>query len=146
MDIGFLYLESSRSHPGMVRVLTTLGDAPNPASPEGDDADPAIRYIARFNDIDAARLHTFSALRRGLVDIDNSLFRVDLIDAIAAADSVALPHRRIYLDPDLGVEAIATIEDKMARRRRHRLVVDQIWRLVGWLGLAWLVLLGFVTF
>ncbi len=145
MDIGFVYLQTSPSHPGLVRVLSTVGDAPNPASPDGSDADPAIRFIARFNDVDAARMHTFNALRHQLVDVENSLFRVDLTDAVAAADSVALPHRRIYLDPDLGVEAIARIEDETARRRRRGLLADQAWRLVGWLAIAWLVLLAINT-
>ena len=63
MDTGFLFLQTSPSHPGLVRMLTTTEEAPNPASQGGPAADPAIRFVARFNDLDAARLHAFSALR-----------------------------------------------------------------------------------
>ena len=146
MDTGFLFLQTSPSHPGLVRMLTTTSEAPNPASRDGPAADPAIRFVARFNDLDAARLHAFSALRHHLVNLDASLFRVGIIDAIAAVDSISLPHRLLFLDPDLSAEERSLLTARIARHRRRRRRADQAWRLVGWIGIAWLVLLALASF
>jgi hypothetical protein len=142
MEIGFLFLQTSPSHPGLVRILTTTAEAPKPASHDGSAADPAIRFVARFNDLDAARLHAFSALRRHLVDLDGGLFRVGIVDAIAAVDSISLPHRLFFLDPDLSAEEKSLLTARIARHRRRNRRADQAWRLVGWIGIAWLVLLA----
>jgi hypothetical protein len=146
MDTGFLFLQTSPSHPGLVRILTTTAEAPNPASRDGPAADPPIRFVARFNDLDAARLHAFSALRRHLVDLDAGLFRVGIIDAIAAVDSIRLPHRLMFLDPGLSAEEKSLLTARIGRHRRRGRRADQAWRLVGWIAIAWLVLLAISSF
>jgi len=94
---GYLYVETSDSHPGLARVVAT--DLPPRLSPAAEHLDPRVRYLARFDDLDAGRMHAHTALRRRLVDIEADLYRVQAIDAIAAVEASGLRHERLYLDP-----------------------------------------------
>lgn len=144
MEPGFLHIQTSRSHPGLLRLLATSGEAPSPAADE--NADPAVVYVARFEDVDAARLHVIAALRHQLLDIDAGLFRVGLEEAVAAVESVGLAHRRLYLDPALDGTARRIIAGRTTERVLHRERIDRLWQAVGWVAAAWLLFLGIFSF
>ncbi len=136
MRVGYLFLETHEDHPGLVRVMTD-GDAPEPGADRGPGR---IRYVARFTDIDTGRMHLHQLLRRKLVNVGAGLYRVDLADAIAAAEAIDLLHTRQWLDPDLGPEVLRRVEEDANRlRRRHRLR-DRLWRFVGGCAIAVLIL------
>ena len=132
MRSGYLLLETSASHPGLVRVFITAALPPLP----GPAADPALRHAVRCADIDLVRMHAHELLRRRLVDIDAGLYRAGPLEAVAAVESIDLDHRRVYLDPALANDpglgpAIAAL---IARRQRR----DRVWE---WVGMAALGLL-----
>jgi len=137
-----LVIETHPEHPGLVRVLirpALPAEIPEPFS-------PLVRYAARFDDIEAARMHAFSALRHRLVDVDASLFRVPVEEAVAAIEAIDLPHQRTYLDPDLEATHGQRIARLTAEARRRRRRYDIIWQWVGWIALAWLALLALSGF
>lgn len=132
MRSGYLLLETSASHPGLVRLFIAESLPPLP----GPAADPELRHAVRFEDITVARMHAHERLRRRLVDIDAGLYRAGALEAVAAVEAIDLSHRRAYLDPALATDpalepAIATL---IARRQRR----DRLWE---WVGMAALVLL-----
>ena len=142
MEEGYLIIETHREHPNFVRVRKA---ATPPAEPElGDQTDPRMRYVARFGDLSAAQMQTHTRLRHRVVDVEAGLYRCDPAIAVAAAQSLDLRHRQVYLDPDLaGNEAFT---EAVARHRwRHRLA-DRFWQLVGILAVVFLlvkILFGF---
>ena len=102
MQSGYLAIETHRDRPGIVRlVLSTEAPDPAPAA----HADRRLRYVARFNDREAALMHTHEILRRRLIDLDTHLYRVPPERAIAAVESLDLKHRRIYLDSEFSDES-----------------------------------------
>lgn len=142
MEEGYLIIETSPEHPGLVRIRKA--EVPPGKQDTEAQTDPQIRYVARFNDLSAAQMHVHTELRHELVDADAGLYRSDPVTAVAAAQSVALRHRQIYLDPELaGNDALdAAIE---TRRWHHRLA-ERIWQAVGVLAIAFLlikIILGF---
>lgn len=134
MESGYLIIETSQRHPGLVRIHTAT-DRP-PHLPESDTEDPRIRYMARFNDVDAALMHAHNALRHRLVNTDTRLYRVELPRAIAAVESITLSHQRNYLDPWLDPGVRETIDTLAASRAAHQQQQVRIWNLVGWIALA----------
>lgn len=142
MEEGYLIIETSPEHPGLVRIRKA--EVPPGDSDLEAQSDPQIRYVARFNDLSAAKMHVHSELRHGLVDVESGLYRSDPVTAVAAAQSVELRHRQIYLDPDLAENhSLDTAIEK--RHWRHRLS-DQIWRIVGVIAVVFLfakILFGF---
>jgi hypothetical protein len=135
---GYLYVETHSLRPHLVRIAMSERQ---PALPEpSDDAPRRIRYVARFGDSDAALMHAHTLLRRRLADAEAGLYRTDLVRAIAAVESLALGHRRLYLDPALAADtcaAIRTAADRLVRRRRR---IDRICYGVGYGALLWLLL------
>lgn len=140
MNAGYLSIETHPDHPGRVRLRL---------SPEPPDMATAgasqTRFVARYNDADAALMHVHESLRRNLVDIDSRLYRVELAHAIAAADAVALRHRVTYLDPQLDSEARAQIGAWGDRLRERRRRVEQLFRAVGYTAIGLLLLNLFVV-
>ena len=56
MQSGLIIIETSLSHPGLVRLRSTADPVPEGAFAQGPAADPSIRYAARFDDLDAVVL------------------------------------------------------------------------------------------
>ncbi|MCB1758392.1 MAG: hypothetical protein KDI68_01240 [Gammaproteobacteria bacterium] len=134
MDSGYLYLQTHAAHPGMVRFL--IGDrlpAQNPAAPLH------LAYVARFNDVQAARMHVQNSLGRRLVDIDEHLYRVDLIDAIATVDADNLSHEEIWIDEALGDAERDAIHARTALLRQRQRRRDAIWDWIGLVALMFLI-------
>lgn len=140
MHRGYLLVETHAMHPGLVRIREAEAA---PADRVGNGG-PRVRYVARFDDLDAARMHAHERLRRGLVDVDAGLYRSDPLTAVAAVAAVDLSHREVYVDPALADDPAlaATIAAHRARQQR----VGTTWRLVGAAAVLLLVLkllLGF---
>jgi hypothetical protein len=135
MRDGYLLIETSPAHPGLIRVHAR---ETAPAAPEDN-----IRFVARFSDLDAALMHLHEALRRKLIDVDDRVYRADVRDAIAAADAIELPHRRLFADPnpDRDPALAADIAERHLRHRRWYRVFDAV-GILGLLLLAALTLLG----
>ena len=142
MEEGYLIIETSLEHPGLVRIRKA--EVPPGESGLETQTDAQIRYVARFNDLSAAQMHVHTELRHELVDAEAGLYRSDPVTAVAAAQSVELRHRQIYLDPDLdGSNSLDAAIEK--RHWRHRFT-DKIWQGVGILAVAFLlikILFGF---
>lgn len=134
MHSGYLFVETHGGRPGLVRIAVAKRP---PAIDDGPaTAQRRIRYLARFNDGDAALMHVHTLLRRCLVDVDNRLYRVDLVSAIAAAQSLDLAHERLYLDPQLGDAVLIRVETRTEELERRRRLRDRLLYLVGYLALA----------
>ena len=133
---GYLYLQTHPEHPGLVRFLIAE------RSPDLDraDAGAAIRYIARFNDIDAARMHVQNALHRRLIDLDARMYRTGLAEAIAVVEADNLSHERIWIDPELDAQTLQRVEQLTAQGRARIRRWDRAWQTVGYFFLAFLAL------
>ena len=138
METGTLIVESSNRHPELVRIYTR--EQPPAVLQQTPESDPRIRYMATFEDVDAAAMHAHEALRRRLVDLDNRLYRVELLTAIAAVEAIGLHHRRVFLDPELDTPAREAIAAKATRRVARRRRLNRIWTGVGWFALGLLLL------
>ena len=133
MQSGYLAIETHRDHPGVVRFLSSTR-APDPDS--AAHSAHRLRYIARFNDLEAALMHTHELLKRRLIDPDAHLYRVSPERAIAATESLDLKHRRIYLDAGFSDESRAAMDSLAAGfRARHQAWVV-IFQTIGYIGVA----------
>ncbi|MBT3048860.1 MAG: hypothetical protein KME53_18030, partial [Candidatus Thiodiazotropha sp. (ex Clathrolucina costata)] len=74
MKTGYLTLETHPEHQGMVRVLVK-DELPNT---QDGSYGSHVRYIARFNDIEAGQMHLHNMMHNQLVDLDNHIYRIDL--------------------------------------------------------------------
>lgn len=137
MRSGYLYVETSDSHPGLARIVAS--EFPPRLPPPGTGVDPAVRYLARFNDLDAGRMHAHAALRWRLVDIEADLYRIGIVDAVSAVEAVGLRHERLYLDPGLADEPQLRVA--IRRRVAARRLGDRVWQGVGIAGAIFLILL-----
>jgi len=130
---GFLAIETHRDRPGIVRlVLSTEAPDPAPAA----HADRRLRYIARFNDREAALMHTHEILRRRLIDLDTHLYRVPPERAIAAVESLDLKHRRTYLDSEFSDESRSAIASLAERLRSQRRAWATLFQTLGYIGIG----------
>lgn len=137
MRPGYLTVETHAGHSGMSRLILH-SKQPDPA-PTGH-GEPRIRYIAHFNDSDAALMHTHEILKRRLIDPDAHLYRVPAERAVAAAESLDLRHRRTYLDPTFSDESMSSIEQLSARFREQRRRRDNFFQALGYIGIALLLI------
>ena len=132
MEPGYLYIETYPGLPGLVRCLTK----DQMPSTEGEPG-AGVRYVAHFNDIDAALMHVQNALRHSLVDIDEHLYRVDLATAVAAVEADELRHKRVWIDETLESGELRSRTEEYRRKRSRQ---DAIWRTVGMIALGFLLL------
>lgn len=139
---AYLSVETHAEHPGLVRILLT---ATSPVTSANAEPSPHVHYVARFNDAEAALMHTHELLRRRLLDIDAHLYRTDLVTAIAALESLDLRHHRVYLDPQTASRYDDDIRrataDLIARRQRR----EKLFQAMGFVGIV-LLLLNLFTF
>ncbi len=119
MDHGFLAIETHRDKPELVRFyLSDVSPEPDPGATRH-----RLRYVARFNDRDAALMHTHELIKRRLLDPDGHMYRVSLARAIAAVESLELKHQRVYLDPALDngeTEKIAEWANRFVRLKQFK--------------------------
>jgi hypothetical protein len=129
MQSGYLTLEARNDDPGLIFVIsqTSLPDL----------AQPALLYVAFFNDIDAAGMHFHEAVRRRLKSLEPRTYRLQPLEAVAAADAIELEHRRVFLSPSLAEDGRLAMDVQVLHQRHQR--NDRWLDAVGWLALAFLV-------
>jgi len=135
---GFLLIETRADQPNLVRVFGTETESePKPAFPQQDDR-PRLRYCAYFHDLDAALMHTHEPLKRRLVDVDKGLYRIDPLEAVAAAQSVDLRHWQTYIDAEIADDPrlAESVTSKLRRKQRFQL----LWNIVGVIAIVLLLL------
>ncbi len=143
MQPAYLAVETHPTRPGMVRLfLAPRQPDPVQAVTEGG---PRLRYVARFNDGDAALMHTHELLRRRLVDIDAHLYRVSCEFAVAAIESLGLSHKRVYLDPGFEQQQRSEIARRTLRFKHNRQFKERVFAYVGYLGIALLLFNVFLS-
>ena len=140
--IGYLYLQTHTEHPGMVRFRTS----PTEPDPERPEQGASIRYIARFNDIDAALMHVQNQLHRRLMDVEARLYRSGLAEAMAVVEADNLTHQRRWIDPTLDEQDLRQMEQLAAAGRERERRWGRIWQGVGYLFLALLAARAFGLF
>ena len=133
--LGYLCLRTVPDRPGVIQVLMRSTLPEGIPTPE----DPELRYVARFTDVDAARMHAHEALHRGLLDVEQRLYRADLASAVAAVEADGLRHERIWIDPAAGPEVLARVEDEAEALRRSRERRNRMWTVLGWIGVVLLL-------
>ncbi|MCB1773997.1 MAG: hypothetical protein KDI88_10300 [Gammaproteobacteria bacterium] len=137
MTPGYLSIETSESHPNLVRLIVSREQPdPEPAL----HGDRRIRYIARFNDSEASLMHLHELLKRRLVDPDTHLYRASYEQAIAAADSLDLRHQALYLDCDLDDAQRQRIAEMTERYIKRRRLIAKVFETMGYIGLLLLLL------
>lgn len=136
MQPGYLTVETHAGHAGLSR-LKLRREQPDP-DPTGHEQ-PRIRYVAQFNDGDAALMHTHEILKRRLLDPDTHLYRIAPERAVAAVESLGLRHRRVYLDPDFPEQSRTTIAQFTARFARQRERRERFFQTLGYIGIALLL-------
>ena len=137
MPTGYLSVQTHPDHEGLVRILASRT---HPSGEAGAAAHhPAVRYVARFRDRDAAMMHVHELLRHRLVDIDDRLYRTELATAIAAIESIDLRHERLYVDPETLQRSGDEIRNRTDVFTRRRLWRDRMFRGMGFVGIALLL-------
>jgi hypothetical protein len=137
---GYLVVETHPDHADLVRVY---GTRELPILPDGSPTDPGrprIRYVASFSALQVAQMHAQTALRKGMVDAEAGLYRVDPLTAVAAVDAIDLSHRTIHLDPRIAADPRLSAE--IEQRRRRQRMAGRIWTSVGILAIIILILLS----
>lgn len=136
MRSGYLYVTTHTAQPGTV----SLGIADQQPLPEQFGDGLHLHYVARFNDVEAARMHAHEVLKRKLVDIDAHRYRASLVQALVAVEAVELRHERVWQDPGLAWEDLHTVTTGARARHYRHLYKDKIWQLVGAAALCLLAL------
>ncbi|MES9930998.1 MAG: hypothetical protein ABW158_23045 [Candidatus Thiodiazotropha sp. 6PDIVS] len=136
MKTGYLVLETHPNHKDMIRARIR-DELPNT---QDSDEGSTIRYIARFDDIEAALMHLHSELNHQLIDLDSRLYKADIKDAISAIESDQLRHQQVWIDPSINEQDRAEIEAHTAQLKKRHNIQNRIWMIVG----GFFVLLFFV--
>ena len=138
MHAGYLIVETHDGHPGYVRLR--LSDC-LPRTGDAESTGGEIQYIARFSDADAALMHAHECLRRCLVDLNNRIYRCDLLNAVADIEADSLGHKRVYLHPDLKNEAFSNrLAEKILFLKKRQDRINDLWQMVGRVSIALLLL------
>ncbi|MEZ5535696.1 MAG: hypothetical protein R3F02_08720 [Thiolinea sp.] len=137
---GYIYLETHPDKPGQIRILSQ-DDEPSPQQ-QNDNAQ--IRYIAKFRNAHIAYMHVHNTLKKKLQDINTRFYEVSLPEAIAAVECEDLPYERIWIDPALTESELKELDKQTATLQHQHQRVDKIYLFVGGLGLLLLmfILLG----
>ncbi|MBV2094894.1 MAG: hypothetical protein AB2593_11025 [Candidatus Thiodiazotropha sp.] len=127
MKTGYLTLETHPEHQGMVRVMVK-DELPNT---QDGSYGSHVRYIARFNDIEAGQMHLHNMMHNQLVDLDNHIYRIDLNRAIAAIEADDLNHARVWIDPSLSDSDRSQIDQQASRFKLRHKRWNTFWLFVG---------------
>jgi hypothetical protein len=137
MSASYIFVETSESHPGLVRIGSS---EKLPSAYPAVGHDRHIWYIARFNDTCTALMHAHQMLRRYLYDLENRIYKIDALTAVADLESEALKHERIYLAPELeSGETREKLENIIEQRCEQREKLDRFWQRVGAIALLMLL-------
>lgn len=131
---GLLQLEGDSSKPGLLHITET-DDLPSEQAP-GEEK--TIWGIWQFKDVEAAKMHSYAALRKQ--QVDTNLYRTDPIEAIAAIDAIQLKHEIVWTNESLTSSDQKDIEIKTLKRVGKILRKEKIMNSIGKAGLAILTL------
>lgn len=137
MYAGYLVIETNTAYPGVVRILETASLPPEDRRGHRHGEGPQVRYAGHFDDLSAGRMHAHGALSRRLLDLEEGLYRCDVVDAVAAVEASVPTHRTAYLDPELAQNP--RFAEITATRRSRHLLADLVWRAIGIAALLFLV-------
>lgn len=141
MKTGYLVLETHPEHSGLIRTRIT-DELPNTQdSVQGS----VIRYIARFDDIEAGLMHLHNQLHHYLIDLDNRLYQTNITEAISAIESDELQHRQVWIDPSIDAQERAAIEAQTTNLKNRHNIQNQIWLSVGIFFVFLLFILSFLN-
>jgi hypothetical protein len=141
MKTGYLVLETHPEHKDKVRVLIK-DELPNTQTAS---AGSQLRYIARFNDIDAGQMHLHNMMHNQLVDLDNHIYRIDLNRAIAAIEADDLNHTRVWIDPSLNEKDRAWIDKETAKFKLRHKRWNRVWLIIGALFVIYFFIMTLFT-
>ncbi|MCU7805783.1 MAG: hypothetical protein KZQ82_11260 [Candidatus Thiodiazotropha sp. (ex Lucinoma annulata)] len=127
MKTGYLTLETHPEHKGLVRVLIK-DELP---STQAVSPGSTVRYIVRFNDIEAGQMHLHNVLHNALIDLDNHIYRADLKKMIAAVEADDLHHKRVWIDPSLSDSEKEVIDAQTAKLKLRHKRWNTLWLIVG---------------
>ncbi|MET0010135.1 MAG: hypothetical protein ABW109_19915 [Candidatus Thiodiazotropha sp. 6PLUC4] len=127
MKTGYLVLETHPDHTGMIRARIRA-ELPNTQDSEEGST---IRYIARFDDVEAALMHLHNELNHKLVDLDSRLYKADIAEAISAIQADELRHQQVWIDPSIDDQLIAKIEAQTTKLKKRHNIQNRIWMMVG---------------
>lgn len=136
MKAGFLTLETHPDHSGLVRVQ--MRDSLPELKRQEDGTE--IRYVARFQDLEAGQMHVQNEMHRYLVDLENRIYRKALSEMIACVEADGLDHARVWIDPAISEKESEHIASMILRLRKRHEMVDRIWQAVGIAGLVLLLI------
>lgn len=136
MSGGYVYIETHPDHPGHLRLLQSEQQPAPDAGSEGS----SIRYIVRFNNLFRGYQVLQGQFSHEIVDTDQGLFKVELLDAIAKVETSPLSGERIWLDPELERDAGDQLAQRIGAIKQKRLRVDRLWKTVGFVFVALLLL------
>ena len=136
MQRGYLYVQTRPDRPARVRVLSSE------TRPDTADNTPdiRIRYIAWFGDLNTALMHFYQRQRRRVISLDNGLYHLDVIEAIATLEALDLRRERIWLDPDLDTGQQTALDTQTEQQRRRRRWINRLCQTVGVIAIIWLIL------
>lgn len=134
MRKGYLLLETQPDQPEVVSVRT------QETVPRLDWS--GLRFVARFDDIDAALMHLHAGLRRHLYSLEPQRYAVSIDEAVAAADAIELDHRRVFIEPELA--ECGTLHKQIQRLHRQHQRFDWLMHAIGALALVILILWGLI--
>jgi hypothetical protein len=136
MKSGYLVLETHPEHTGMIRAKIE-DELPNTQDTQGGSE---IRYIARFDDIEAGLMHLHNQLKHKLVDLDSRLYQSEIAHAISAIESDDLRHQQVWIDPAIDTQTRTQIKTETAQLKHRHKLWNRAWTMVG----AFFVLLFFL--
>ncbi len=138
MERGYLYVETRADYPDRVRILSSTLEPQPPYDQDGS----RIVYIARFDDLDAARMHVHNALRHQLLDINYATYRATPAETVAAIEADSLRHHRVWIEPQLAAAQLEQIEARAGQMRYQWRRHERYWYMVGAAAILLLLLLN----
>lgn len=132
MRPGYLALETHPDNPDMVRLISS--DENPHGHPDGSSGN--VRFVLKFQDIEAAAMHAHTNMRHELVDINTHLYKKSLAKAIGDLESIQLKHEAIWKDPELTAADLEEMEEEMEHNAELRSRELKFVTFIKWAAIA----------
>ena len=76
-------------------------------------------------------MHLHDELHHQLIDLDNRLYKADLVEAISAIEADELQHRQVWIDPTIDEQERTEIDEHTKQLRKRHNIQNRIWLFVG---------------
>lgn len=137
MQAGFLGVITNPTFPDRIKIIT-WNSLPQKVNGRHENG---IRYITKFNDILAAKMHLHQALRHHLLDANNDLYQTTLLNAVAAIESNDhLRQERIWIDSHQDTNFLNSVTELTTIRRLKTKRINFAIQLVGFSAIGLLAL------